>query len=55
MTCRPVDLATSTVGPLTKTVRETYGEVAICKIAQSQKLAFQIAEETSPVRERGNL
>ena len=28
-----------------KIVRETYGEVAVCKIAHSQKLASQIPEE----------
>lgn len=30
---------------VTKTVEEVYGEVAVCKIAHSQKLASQILEE----------
>jgi hypothetical protein len=47
-------VATSTVGPLTKTVRKTYGEVAICKIAHS-KSCLSGAEEDLSGPGAGNL
>jgi hypothetical protein len=30
---------------VTDIVRKTYGEIAVCKLAHSQKLAAQVAEE----------